>query len=344
MADIIVNTQMPSVVGETTYRAILVAQDVYTRYAFAEPMESTLDAAKAMGDIFRQAERHGHHIPQQLTTDADGVFQTAAFRELMEKHHVLHDFKRSMRDISTVDRLISTLRRALAEESAESGESDWAAKVRQVVAGYNQAPHAHLLGASPAEAGDEESNKELAFELRRRASDEMLQNHQEIEKRKAKLEAAGAFRVLIAAPKLGRRVFKNVWSERIHILKGFNATGAEATDEEGKSYPTKELLPVHAESSGTNLAAAQKPVQNESRRARLRRYADEVTRYLMRQPNKTAPLHKVAVMLDQPALGGKMWREATKLAGLNQKRQMAALLEEFPELFQIKGPAVTLLV
>jgi hypothetical protein len=49
-------------------------------------------------------------------------------------------------------------------------------------------------------------------------------------------------------------------------------------------------------------------------------------------------------MLDQPALGGKMWREATKLAGLNQKRQMAALLEEFPELFQIKGPAVTLLV
>ena len=36
------------------------------------------------------------------------------------------------------------------------------------------------------------------------------------------------------------------------------------------------------------------------------------------------------------------WREATKLAGLNQKRQMAALLEQFPELFEIKGSEVAL--
>ena len=98
---------------------------------------------------------------------------------------------------------------------------------------------------------------------------------------------------------------------------------------------------MHAESSGTRLAAAQKPPQNDKRRGLLRRYADEVTRYLMPLPGKTAPLHKVAVALDR-APGH--WREATKLTGLNQKRQMAALLEEFPELFEIKGPAVRLLV
>jgi hypothetical protein len=258
----------------------------------------------------------------------------------MRRHHIVHEFKESLNDIGTVDRLISTLRRALAEESAESGESDWAARLRKVVAGYNQAPHAHLLSASPSEASHGAS-KELTFELRRRASAEMFENAQLIQKRRAKLEAAGAFRVLQAAPKLGRRVFKNVWSERIHMLKGFDETQAHAVDEEGKSFPTKELLPVHAESTGTKLAAAQPPVQNDKRRGLLRRYADEVTRYLVPLPNKTAPLHKVAVALDR-APGH--WREATKLAGLNQKRQMAALLEVFPELFEVKGAAVRLVV
>jgi hypothetical protein len=291
-----------------------------------------------MAKIFKLAVRKGHRIPNELITDKDGVFQAPSFRALMEEHGVLHEFKESTNDIATVDRLISTLRRALAQESAESGESDWAARLKKVVDGYNRAPHTHLLGASPSEASDGTS-KELQFELEFRASQEMHENAELIQKRKAKLEASGAFRGLVHAPKLGRRVYKNVWSERIHILKGFDETGAQATDEEGKSFPTKELLPVHAESSGTRIAAAQKPVENQKRRGLLRRYADEVTRYLMTQPGKTAQLHRVAVVLDK-APGH--WREATKLAGLNQKRQMAALLEVFPELFEVKGAAVQL--
>ena len=340
MADIIVNTHMPSTVGDTTYRAILVVQDVFTRYAFAEPMASQVDAASAMAAVFRQAGRQGHRVPKLLVTDADGVFQAPAFRELMQQHSVVHSFKESRNDISTVDRLISTIRRALAEESAESGEADWASRLRKVVAGYNQAPHSHLAGASPAEAGDG-SSKALQFELGRRAALDMAHNADEIQKRRAKLEAAGAFRVLLPVPNYGRRVYKNVWSERVHILKGFDETQAHAVDEEGKSFPTKELLPVHAESTGTRLAAAQQPPQNDKRRALLRRYADQVTRYLMPLPGKSAALPKVAVALDR---GPGHWREATKLAGLNQKRQLAGLLGEFPELFEVKGPAVRLLV
>ena len=44
MADIIVNTHMPSERGGTQYGAILVAQDVFTRYAFAELMRTQADA------------------------------------------------------------------------------------------------------------------------------------------------------------------------------------------------------------------------------------------------------------------------------------------------------------
>ena len=59
---------------------------------------------------------------------------------------------------------------------------------------------------------------------------------------------------------------------------------------------------------------------------------------LQGRPERKEALWRVAQMLDKAGA----WREDTKLAGLNQKRQMAALLEQFPELFEIKGSEVVL--
>ena len=140
-------------------------------------------------------------------------------------------------------------------------------------------------------------------------------------------------------PKLGRRVYKNVWSDRAHRLSGFDETGAQAKDEEGKMFLTMELLPVHPASTATNLAAALVKPPNEKTRGTLRKYVDKVTALLTAKPNRTEALWRVAQALDE-APGN--WREATKLGGLNQKRQMAALLEQFPELFETKGSEVVL--
>ena len=104
-------------------------------------------------------------------------------------------------------------------------------------------------------------------------------------------------------------------------------------------FLTKELLPVHPASTTTNLAAAQVKPANEKTRGMLRKYVDRVTALLTAKPNRAEALWRVAQALDK-APGN--WREATKLAGLNQKRQMAALLEQFPELFEIKGSEVVL--
>ena len=338
MADIIVNSHMPSERNGIKYNAVLVAQDVFTRYAFAELMTTQSDATRAMEAIFRKARREGHSLPTQLITDEDGVFKAPSFRALMQRDRIVHTFKEARNDISTVDRLIGLLRRALAQESAQSGEADWAAKLDQVVRGFNESPSSHLLGGSPADASKPEEHKGLAFQLEWNASEDMRHNATEIDKRKAKLEETGSFRTLVHAPKLGRRVYKNVWSERIHRLSGFDETGAHAKDEEGKMFLTKELLPVHPASTTTNLAAAQVKPANEKTRGMLRKYADRVTALLTAKPNRAEALWRVAQALDKAG----NWREATKLAGLNQKRQMAALLEQFPELFEIKGSEVVL--
>ena len=342
MADIIVNTHMPSEDGGVKYGAVLVVQDVFTRYAFAERMRTQADATTAMAAVLARAESEGHRAPTMLVTDEDGVFKAPAFQALMKRHNIVHSFKESRNDIGTVDRLIGTIRRALAQESAESGENDWAKTLNKVVRGYNDAPHRRLFGGSPQEASktpETEHDRELIFNLRYRGAQDMEHNQQEIDKRKGTLEQAGAFRTLVHAPKLGRRVYKNVWSERIHRLSGFDETGAHAKDEEGKLFLTKELLPVHPASTTTNLAAAQVKPANEQTRGMLRKYADRVTALLTAKPNRAEALWRVAQALDK-APGN--WREATKLAGLNQKRQMAALLEQFPELFEIKGSEVAL--
>jgi transposase InsO family protein len=339
MADIIVNSHMPSERNGTKYNAVLVAQDVFTRCAFAELMTTQSDATRAMEAIFRKARREGHSLPTQLITDEDGVFKAPSFRALMQRDGIVHTFKEARNDISTVDRLIGLLRRALAQESAQSGEADWASKLDQVVKGFNESPSSHLLGGSPADASKPEEHKGLAFQLDWNASEDMRHNATEIQKRRGKLEETGAFRTLVHAPKLGRRVYKNVWSERIHRLSGFDETGAHAKDEEGKLFLTKELLPVHPASTTTNLAAAQVKPANEKTRGMLRKYVDRVTALLTAKPNRAEALWRVAQALDKDPGN---WREATKLAGLNQKRQMAALLEQFPELFEIKGSEVVL--
>ena len=210
-------------------------------------MRTQADATAAMAAVLAKAQRQGHRAPTQLITDADGVFKAPSFEALMRKHDIAHSFKESKNDISTVDRLISTIRRALARESAESGENDWAKQLDKVVKGHNDAPHRRLFGASPTDASkppETEHEKELIFDLRYRGAQEVAQNQSEIDQRRAKLERAGA---LTHAPKLGRRVYKNVWSERAHRPSGFDGTGAKAKDEEGMQFLTKELLPAHPE-------------------------------------------------------------------------------------------------
>jgi hypothetical protein len=109
-------------------------------------------AMRAMEAIFRKARRRATASRSQLITDEDGVFKAPSFRALMQRDSIVHTFKEARNDISTVDRLIGLLRRALAQESAQSGEADWAAKLDQVVRGFNESPSSHLLGGSPADA------------------------------------------------------------------------------------------------------------------------------------------------------------------------------------------------
>ena len=71
-------------------------------------------------------------------------------------------------------------------------------------------------------------------------------NQDRIDKRKEKLKAARGFRVLMKTKRLIRRVYNEVWSDGIHLVKGFDKTGAQVQDTEARWYPTKDVLATDA--------------------------------------------------------------------------------------------------
>ena len=71
-------------------------------------------------------------------------------------------------------------------------------------------------------------------------------NQDRIDKRKAKLKAARGFRVLMKTKRLNQRVYKEGWSDGIHLVKGFDETGAQVQDTERRWCPTKDVLATDA--------------------------------------------------------------------------------------------------
>jgi transposase InsO family protein len=145
MADTIVNAAMPSSYKGTKWTHVLVVQDVFSRYAWVELMTSAMQITAAFDRILKTS----HRKPRVLVTDEDPGFKAKSFEDLCEKDGITHVFKVGRNDIATVDRLIFTIRRALAEHMAESGEVDWASQIQKVVKGYNAMGHPRLMGSAP---------------------------------------------------------------------------------------------------------------------------------------------------------------------------------------------------
>jgi outer membrane biosynthesis protein TonB len=258
--DIIDNIKDPAQQGSKTYRYVLLCVDVFTRYAWAEPMEARGEAATAFARILQRAMENNHQPPTVLSTDKDAVFTGRAFQLKLREHDIVHVLKQSREDIAVVDRLISTVRRALAI-NVKAGDENWVERLDEVMQGYNESPHRKLFGQAPIDvsrpvrapiritskgADPGEAQRSAIFDLRYQAATDMKRNETLIDDRKKKLEAARGFRILVKRLLLNRRVYRETWSDEIHRIHRFDQSGALVQDTTGHWYPTKDVLPVRA--------------------------------------------------------------------------------------------------
>ena len=298
----------------------LVVQDLFSRYAWAEPVDSPMVAYKAMREVLDKAG----NTPDEISTDADPGFQTRDFNELLSSKGIHHTLREGRNDLASVDRLISTLKRALATDAADGGS----ATVASVVAGYNDSSHPRLMEGAPDELrrpNGEIGNKIMYFHREEEEAKNIQQNTEEIKKRAAKLD--GGFRVYHHKESLGRRVMEPRWGREIHTGVVDGAFIKDATGE----YPTKEVLPVPKDS--TELA---EPVAKINAKAQglLQRYADRAEAYLRakRGWDYASNLHK-ALSTD-----GYNISAAVQLASLSTKSVIASFVKAFPGKFRLVTP------
>jgi len=121
-ADIIDYTKNPATLDGRKYAYVLLVQDIFTRFAWAELMETRDQTPEAFQRLLERANRS----PTVLTTDEDAVFRGARFEAVLRSNDIVHVLTRSREDLATSDRLNGQVRRALAVE-VRAGAESWAA-------------------------------------------------------------------------------------------------------------------------------------------------------------------------------------------------------------------------
>jgi hypothetical protein len=298
--------------------------DTFSRYAWASLIASSMSAAAGYRDILRRAGK----TPSLLLTDGDPAFKTPEFRKALGGTY--HELKAGAQDLAVVDRFIGYLKRKQNQAELDGEKPNWAARLQDGVAGFNRSGAPALHESAPEDLrgpGGEIRNKERYFDRKWDESVAMRANAAAIHSRAKNLEDTGAFRSLAPFPGPKRRIGDPVWSLRQHSVA--RVSGATVEDEHGERFLTKEVLPVHKESTELTTPA---PKLNARARGMLQRYAYRGKAFLLGQPERRANATRFYNAL---AAEGNV-KEALRLAGVATDAVVKSVVRLFPETFRME--------
>ena len=196
---------------------VLLVQDLFSRFLFAEALRSKAEVEAAFLRIMKRTNRK----PDQLNADSGSEYTNRSFQAMLEKTGILHVTKEGPQDLATLDRAIGELRVVLSRRTTDG--NPWYAELDAAVKSMNASEHSSLFMREPDDViGDED----LRFELRYKNAEMRQENVQLAKTRGDNLQQQGAFRTLLR-PTTGfkRRAGQQNWSEKIHQPR--RATTAE---------------------------------------------------------------------------------------------------------------------
>lgn len=307
-ADILVRAPR---LGKDDWRFALIVQDIFSRFGWAEIIDSPMQAADGLRQILRRARPP----PQVLITDEDPGFKAPAFQAVLRERRIIHEYRAGRNDLATVDRLIFSIKRTLAAH--EAGES--AEGLDDVVKGINESGTGVLYGSAP-EDFREGPNRPLVFQREWDESKSMEDNARQIQARARKLQDAGAYRTL-EMKGFRRRADQAIWSRAVHPVSTLHGAFVDGR-------PVKEVLPVPADAEG---AAAARPVANLRGRELLLTYATRVSD-LLTDEDDSATVQKVYA--EMVRVGGReRLQQLLREAGASASNPVGALVKIFPDFF-----------
>lgn len=118
------------------YRYILIAIDVFSKRAYAEPLKdkTAKSTTEAMEKILKKVAQP---IRNLQTDDGTEFFNRAMKQLLMEYGNINHYSTYSVKKASIVERLIRTIKRKLYMQFSLNGSYEWYTILDRIIQNYN---------------------------------------------------------------------------------------------------------------------------------------------------------------------------------------------------------------
>ena len=138
----------PAKRAEATYTAVLIVQDIFSRFLWAEPISSKTQVRRAFEDILGKSGRK----PRELNCDKGTEFTSREFQTMLARRNIQFREKVAKNDIATVDRAMGVLKDMMARRGADAAAGgDWLTELPNAVASYNKLDHSALHDNAPGE-------------------------------------------------------------------------------------------------------------------------------------------------------------------------------------------------
>lgn len=303
--------------------------NVFTRKAWAKTVvdksaASVLAAARAL--ILRLEER-----PKVVSTDDGREYQTLG--PWLQEQGIGH--KTSVADtdknaLAVLDRAVQDVKARLARILASTGKGEEKQKLERALKGHNNSIHSTVHGA-PNEVG---KNEDIIFLNLVDNAQRFEHNAQLLDKRKAALEAQGAFRKPL--PGVTKDKFRRGYEakyDKVQQVRDIKGSTVVATD--GSTVDIKLIKPVPS-SSGQPPVISEENQRVQRKRDKLYDMMETIQEFIQ---GRTVSLRALAQHLGRQRfdLNGqqKTYKELLRSQGLLGYGALSSAIRLFPEMLQL---------
>ena len=216
---------------------ILIVINVFTREIYArslakkDPTTVSLELASILDELPID--------PKIIASDNGNEFK-GPVSTLLEKRQIAQRFKAvgDVNALGVIDRAIQTLKKTMAKIMADGRVRNWQDALKKAVASYNHSYHSTVHDAP----SDVRADPKVTFMNMQDNAKKLQHNQSLFDRRKVKLEQAGAFRAPLAnSTKQFKRGYQATYGDATKVKE---VHGSTVVGENGVSINLKRVLPV----------------------------------------------------------------------------------------------------
>ncbi len=147
-----------------THKHILFAIDIFTRYVYAEPINSktSADVIEAFQNILDKAKAK----PILIISDSERAFLSNDFSQLLDNNDIILQTVPigDHNTLGVIDRFSLTFRNIIQRKFSRTKNMNWDKSLQSIIEKYNNTEHRGIMNLKPKDAGNKVNTLELMLE------------------------------------------------------------------------------------------------------------------------------------------------------------------------------------